>query len=371
MEWVFRYALPSLMIAKAFESEYAIIAPFDDPRTQQAISRQSNATRLLTGFINRRSKQIKPAALLVLANAPESAASDEALVSFRNLCAISTLLKHWACSANEGRIGEMLFSDHFDFYPYTVNENNRIVSITPDKNSFGSEDAPFVGMASPLLAVMPGPVFCDELIFRTLLQQWQHKFLSPHGTSKYTSILFRSLELAYQALSIPTKNQASIHDFGVSAACWVSAFEILVHFEHADANSKKVRDHLLKAEYPWGEEQLRQYRKPVFNKNNSQTESYSLIQEIYMALYKVRNDFMHGNEVLTQTLSLFGLDKPPINCITPTIYRIALWHYLRSHFHQEDRDITDFITWLRDYYDYENSLMKIFFSDTFPVESQS
>ena len=366
MEWVFRYVLPSLMITTAFESKYVIIAPFDDPRTQQAISRQSNATRLLTGFINRRSKQIKPAALLVLSNAPESAASVEALVAFRNLCAISTLLRHWAHSTNEWRPA-MLFSDHFDFYPYTVSENNRIICINPDISSYGSEDAPFIGMASPLLALMPGPVLCDDLLFRTLLRQWEKKFVSPCATSKYTSILFRSLELAYQALSIPIKNQASIHDFGVSVACWVSAFEILVHLKHAEANSRIVRQKLLTAEYPLSEKKLsRHYITKVGKKQNK--EKLPFIQKTYEDIYRVRNDFMHGNKVTAQTLFPFGTKKPAIIRLAPTIYRIALWHYLHPHFYKRDRYVTDFI-WLRDYEVYENSLMQVFSSNTVSAES--
>ncbi len=223
-------------------------------------------------------------------------------------------------------------------------------------------------MASPLLALMPGPVFCDELIFRTLLRQWNKKFLSQRGTNKYSSILFRSLELAYQALSIPIKNQTSIHDFGVSAACWVSAFEILVKTNNDEANSRTVREKLLKTEYPLCERKLSRHYITKVGKNEKKVK-LPFIQKTYEELYRVRNNFMHGNKVSTRTLFPFGTNKPSIIRLAPTIYRIALWHYMHPHFYQKDRDITDFIVWLRDYEVYESSLMQVFSSNTTPVES--
>ena len=220
-----------------------------------------------------------------------------------------------------------------------------------------SENAPFIGVSSPLLASFPGPIYCDSLFYKTLLRAWNKRFIYPGTNSKYTRILFRSLELAYQALSIPIKNQSSLHDFGVSVACWISAFEILVHLSHKEATKAIVLKELLPRDYPLLERKLTACRYQI--KVGNKRPHVSIVQKTYDALYRARCDFLHGNEVSLKALFPYGYAKPSLNNLAPIIYRIALWNYMKPLYYRRDLIVNNF-SWLRDYETYESSLLRIF-----------
>ena len=331
MDWEVAYVLPSLKIRKAYESSLIAIAPYDDERVQDICKQYPNANKLLNCFIDNCGSKIEPAVLIVNIKAPESVWANEALVSFRNIVALSVILKGWADIRPQGTPLSPLFSNTFDFYPIVLGKNGGLIYQTPALTSYYSEEATFVGMPNNYVPQNSYfiPVY-DTIIFNRLLKLWYQRFVSPGKNNFNSRKVFRSIETAYHALSVPVKNQTTLFDLGVNISLWVSSFEILAHPKNATVNQTAVID--LIGKYNWNERILktRRYRARL---SKTKIISVNLIQKLYKELYDTRNSFLHGNEVTSKNLFPFG-DKRygQIWTFAPIVYRTALFVFLNDLF---------------------------------------
>jgi hypothetical protein len=65
-------------------------------------------------------------------------------------------------------------------------------------------------------------------LFQALLSRWKRHYFGKRARWQDRA-LFRSLNMAFQAASLPAGVGANIFDLGRSVSLWVSAFEILSH----------------------------------------------------------------------------------------------------------------------------------------------
>jgi hypothetical protein len=171
--------------------------------------------------------------------------------------------------------------------------------------------------------------------------------------------------VAYQACSIPAKNNQSIYDHGVSACLWVSAFEILSH--PMIGNSNKFRVSELLGNYNWQNSiqiiKKSFYRLTNANKLDTNSEKINLIQRLYFELNNLRNDFLHGNKIKNNSIRPFKkIKNKSFIYYAPLIYKIALISFLEkldSIKGQEIHSIEDELLQRLYRSDYEDPIRKI------------
>lgn len=326
-EWELLYAMPNLNLNKPFESEFIAIVPFDDERLNKIISTEKIAEILLTNFKNEAGKQVKPSALIWKKDTPGSIRKNDAIVAFRNSLAISSLL-HGCCRAvNSENIFEPIFADYFDFYPVAPNKRgNGFIISTPATLAIWSKVDKFYGHTYPHISIYEQlKANPDEYLAEKILRQWKIRYISPGIDSWYTRLLFRSFEVAYQALMSPF-HHSTIHEYETNLSLWTSAFEILV--QKKGGKNVGYKDVLkLLGNYKWGMKKLDDRRFKIYKERN--LPRGNLVQKLYREIYDTRNAFFHGNPVTESCLYPFrNKARPSLFQLAPTIYWVALTVYL-------------------------------------------
>ncbi|CAA7600861.1 Hypothetical protein DEACI_1514 [Acididesulfobacillus acetoxydans] len=358
-DWKLGYVLANLKIKEPVESNSGAIAlvPFNDRRLTGIQTASNGAKKLLNGFHDMYGKPTCPSAIIYYESAPEGVKSIPAMVDFRNCVAMSYILPGWGQMdfAQISSPSNPLWSDFFDFYPALVDSRDAISSINPAQEIFGGKNAPFEGMSSPYVTQPPGEFIVDTNLLSLLISKWEQRYVSP-GTDKWDGRkLFRSLEMAYRVLSLPVKNEGSIHDFGSSIALWVSAFEILAHPEDGKVDKTVVFELLRKAP-SWYYEELLDKRFEVQTRKGKL--SATLVERLYDDLYNARNAFLHGNTIDVDVWRYKGKTiQIALENLAPVLYRTALMSYLGGPLPTSETD-DDII---RAYCDqiYEDFLMQV------------
>lgn len=322
MDWELMLIMPDLQLSSAVDVEYMAIAPYEDERVQSIIADSAEAKKLLTGFSDYKGDSVEPPALILRKDAPDSTKSLEAAVALRNTLALSTVLY-----STDGNFAPV-YSDSFDFYPVRPASSKGFFISNPALLSHIGPDTPFTGITNPAIPsstpLLPNSGL-DVFIYHPLLHFWQQRFVSPGKDSLFSRTLFRSLQVAYHASSSPVKNQSSIHDFGISAAHWINALEILAH-PHSDEGVNKWKVIRLVGSYRWQNWKLNANWYKIGDSKGT------IIQRVCHRLYSARNDFIHGNKVNAVDLrSLpYRPQAPSLPRLAPVIYRTALFQYLMN-----------------------------------------
>ena len=232
-DWEFGYILPNLSITKPIGNEDILLTSSNDPKFIPLIEKYPNLRYLVEGFTDLRKNKIIPSVLITNCQFKPKHPF-EALIDFRNIITISSIIKGFIhlLSRPDGQImpSYTLYSDYFEICPTLPSIHDEyIVSFSPDSRGldFASK---FSGQTSPnIVSQISEPKF-DLLVFKFLLARWidYHK-LNKHHWKNLS--LFRSLQIAYQACSMPTRNFQTIYDLGTNLALWGSSFEILAHPE--------------------------------------------------------------------------------------------------------------------------------------------
>jgi len=222
--WKIAFVLPNLKIGNSIETNYLALVDYDDERIIEIKKEQQNSSKLLNGFIDDFKKHINPSVLIYKEGFPENAVSIDSIVTFRNIVAISTILLNWSKDYSQASPMGPLFSNNFDFYPIKLTNDGNLITSNPVLESFYSKNAPFI--ATPSREVPRVDIgLSDPTLFEPLIQLWKNKYESGQDENFITRIIFRSLEMAFYALSIPTKNESSFNDFGLIISLWISAID--------------------------------------------------------------------------------------------------------------------------------------------------
>ena len=333
--WRWAYILHNLTCKESLESDYLAIVPHSNNRVQQLVEICPLARCLIENFTDQMGRQRHPSVLVVRddADAPETVRRVDAVVSFRNLIAISSVIFGWQQSIGGPNVWGTLYSDYFDFYPTMITADGKALrTISPALNDLGYPKD-FHGQTSPGLpptsVASLGTVEPDEALVHLLMEAWNDLYIGPKRFDHKATALFRSLQVAYLAAAMPMSNERSIHDYGTTIALWVSAFEILAHPVASGgtgkANFEKVKELLEKQ--VWSKLELRDRKYTVTYAGNK--HDVNLVVNLYWELYQARNDFLHGNPVSRERLFPFTNDKrPPLPHLAPLVYKTALLGFL-------------------------------------------
>jgi hypothetical protein len=335
--WEFRFLLHNLELKEAFDSEFMAIVPNNDARLSKIIADVPAVASLIQNFTDQFGKQRYPCALLNRKDAPGSIKSLDAIVSFRNIFALSCLLYACPRTIKSRNVFFPLWLDFFDFYPISLTRDPNFLHILSPAINGTNQPQKFRAQVSPGLPDSAHLRFTpDDRILSPLLHVWTREFTKAKTSGRKTRVLFRSLEIAYQAAGVPTRNRSTIYDFGSHIGLWVSAFEVLVHPRKGDAGLRTVV--ALLRDFEWHSPRLRRrsflivksWKKRNPNRWKKAKMRVNLVQNLYGELYEARNDFLHGNAVTASRLFPFrNKRRPSLTQVAPLVYKVALSCFLK------------------------------------------
>lgn len=362
-QWELVFAFPNLVLPTAgaaqapwlgditLGSDQVAIVANDDPRSADVVWPAATA-KLLRGFVDPWGKKVPVAALLVRADAPTSLRHNlDALIAFRNAAAITCVLRARA-AANAGVMPAM-WSDVFDVCQTVIGQQGRLITQTPALTALHSAHSPFRGMPNAIVPVANGRLAADRYLSWAFGRIWTRRFVTKRTDDRYSRALFRSLEVAYWALAVPTKHTGSVIDYGTQIALWVSAFEVLVR-PRRRANLAAVLDLLANYDWPDGPLKAMRYKIKI---NATTTLRANAAQKAYARIYRARNRFLHGEPFNSRTMvprharggSAPGDATVNLPTIAPLLYRSALVAYL-SERHRLPTNLTD-LRWIDQAFD--------------------
>jgi hypothetical protein len=321
------FVLPNLRLKKPIESKFLGLFPSTDDRVIKIAKRDPAVFALINGFSDQSGDRCNVSVLVIHDDAPASVRNVNALVSFRNIFAISCILRGWQFTVGGLNAYGTLYSDYFDFYPFspTIDGQNLLLmghalSSFNTPNNFSGQICPDISTIDDFLRPEP-----HEIIFTFLTKAWISYFEKGRKTWRLNK-LFRSLAVVYHACSVPRKNSLLFYDIGINIALWVSAFEILVHPKNGISNTEAVWNLLSKAQLQ--DRVLKRQRKVKFR---GKTINKGAVEFLYWRLYEARNDFLHGNPV-TPKDALYKNSRHQgkvtlLNHLAPLLFQVALLCY--------------------------------------------
>jgi hypothetical protein len=330
--WEFIFLLHNLDLKEAFESDFMAIVPNNDARMSKISADVPAVASLVHNFTDQRGNHRPPCALIIRKDPPSRIRSFEAILSFRNIFALSCLLYAWPRTIGRPNVFFPLWSDFFDFYPISLSRDPHFLHNFLPATDGACPPQNFSGQVAPNLPNPSHLRFQPEDKIRSLLMSaWEKEFAGTDSLEWKTRVLFRSLDMAYQATSVPSNSRPSIYEFWSRIALWVSAFEVLVHpgGEKGRADIGKVTNLLRQAS--WRNRRLKQLEhQPNIRRKPTDV---NLVQKLYEQLYEARNNFLHGNPVTHGCLFCFRNEqRPSLIEIAPLIYKVALnCHLGHSH----------------------------------------
>lgn len=348
--WTLLFVLPNLALRGPEEGkvpdltldlDQLAIVSSDDGRVR-ALSEQAPAARTLLGaFRDELSNPIRPAVLIGREDWLTTNGGDpEPIIAYRNAVAITNVLLTRARGVRGSHMGSSC-ADTFDFHPAQLTKGgDQIFVHTLPLTHFGVPPKKFsVSTDAGLSRLPPSPIPDDRLTFM-LSRAWRLRYIHKRDI-QFTRALFRSLEIAYHAVSLHFKNYGSLHEAGLTAALWVSAIEILAAPHKAKHNVGIADVRSLLARYHWSDQHLANRRYRVVTRREKgkvkQRESVNLVQKCYHYLYEARSKFLHGDRVSARLLLPFGpRPAPPILDLASTVYRTALVAYLDKRWPRDE-----------------------------------
>ena len=223
--------------------------------------------------------------------------------------------------------------------------------------SLGSVCAAEIGSHNPPeLKGINNLKYYDKELLKFLFEKWDEKYIERKSEDWELRCLFRSLEMAYNACSIPFENQGTPFDYGTKLSLWVSAFEILVHPENNNVDLEKVLKLIGKAKLDVKELDDKIY---IRKGRNGEEININLLQELYCQIYNTRNSFLHGNKVNAKDLFPFkNKNGYPLNNFAPLLYSVTLRLFMDKFYDKINIFNDEDICRLGNYMNLYNSLLK-------------
>lgn len=325
IEWIAGAVLPNISTQKPLEGGAVALVPHDDPRVLDFCNTSPNFKDFLSRFTDAFGVTLYPVVLMVQKAYLSQLGNVNALASFRDIVAASTVPYGRAMASNFPNGGQRIsYSNSFWLYPWMVGtDNEHLVLNTPAMNAFHMVEE-FHGQSSP---EMPEKSLkdVDEPLFEALLVRWKRFYLGkrPHWRDR---ALFRSLNMVVNAAALPAGIDTTLYDLGRIAALWVSSFEILAHPpKKGKSGLHTVYPMLEKVAYFNPKHSKKRYAAYV--NRNKPWPRRTLTCWLYGKLYKARCDFLHGNPVSPKTLNPASL-KDSMFWFAPDLYRLALTGFL-------------------------------------------
>lgn len=340
-QWHLIGVLPNVDIVQPIEGRrLALVAP-NDQRVVDLQRRYQAAETFLNRFEDAHGVKHRPTVLL--GNRKNKGYTSQEIAGFRDLVALSVIPYNRALQMVPPRGSRILFSDSFSIYPWSLDEKYEyLISSTLAQTALHLVEE-FTGQLSPELPHMridgSGP---DTPLLEQLLQNWDRRFLDSKPTWKSTA-LFRSLNMANQAARMPGMSDATLYDVGRAIVLWVSAFEILVHPGKGRSSLKCVIKALEENKWVLPKSAHRRYKVPPME------DRVTHASWLYYNLYRVRNDFVHGNPISLRTLRLKKSGVSLYLYASP-LYRVLLTSCLELYWKEDSPNLSEDEGKLRAYY---------------------
>lgn len=325
--WEPIWALPNLELDRAIDGgEFALVPPAD-VRVKRICEENENFRIYVNRFQDAHGQPIQPALILRRQDVPNRLKTVDAVGSFRDLIAASTVPLARSLDLIFDNSGDRVrHSSAFWVYPWMLGKDNRfMIASTPATLSVHTIDE-FRGQSSPEISrVILRRETVDEPLLEELCRQWKIRYGSPNP--KWPEIaLFRSLQMAYHACLIPAGADAVFHDYGRVIALWAAAFEILAHPGHGGkANVRKVFQ--LLESVPWIDKACGHKRLVVGVDSNGVPVRKNIACWLYGHINRCRNDFLHGNPVGPRNLQV-PVSGRLLTAVAASLYRLALTSFL-------------------------------------------
>jgi len=333
-EWEPVVVLPNLDMRGTIECEYAsIVAPSDD-RVWKLREAHPQLTTFLSKFFNQYHEQVWPSLLLLRTDAPGSYRTAEAVCAFRDILALSVVPYARTSRLRFGRPNGLAFTNTFQFYPWMLTRTYQGIELqSPSHRDVNLVDG-FEGHSfpeQPQASIMERDI--DFPLAKRLLDRWGVRFSQERAEWKDRA-LFRSLNMANEAGSVPANTAMTFYDVGRSLALWVSAYEILAHpGGNGWSGFSTVTAELEKAK--WRSSRLSEKAYTIDGKSPQQVQ---LAAWVCRKVYDLRDDFLHGNDVDGRGLFLNG--NAMID-YAACLYRLELTGLLDLHFSRDVPDTQD------------------------------
>ena len=328
--WVPVWAMPNLSVDAPIETTFVSLVPADDDRVVAACGREAGLSLFLAAFKDEFGKVIRPSLLMYREDAPERVRTSTAIASFRDAVSMSVIpLAHARTMVGRQAQG-IQYSDAFDAYPWTLRSpsDTSIVALTAAVTALHKVDKLQAQSAPALGERRLQRRDVDEVLLEALLTKWGELYAGVEAAEHVR--LFRALDMARAASRMPGGSDRTIFDEGRSVALWISAFEILVR-DDTEANLRKVLELVRRVEWKHGRLDL--YDRPVGRRG---TMHSNLAGAVYERLYRIRNDFLHGNPVTPDSLVMAcGIDA--FRFAAP-LFRFALMGHMGMRFDERTPD---------------------------------
>lgn len=319
-DWNLVFGLPNLAPPERSLGTSTLVVPAEnDGRLLALIEREPNVGRFLSAFVDEYGSASGTAALLSRSERPRL----EAVYAFRDSLAFSVIAGAMAIHINfpPGIVG-LLFSNYFRFHPTTLGRGDDAVVVTQTQALRGLEALDdFKGRVDPALPV--GTLShsrVDHEIYLRLLRLWN--IVCGQGTAKHSArsrAVFRALNVAFEAASLPHNHLALDRDLGVRLALWISAFEILVWPINRKAGFEHVTARL--EAHDWQHKGLRAARYKLVR--NKKMRRVPLPIRIYELMYRARNTYLHGEQIRERHLYPFASGESLL-AFAPLLFRVVL-----------------------------------------------
>jgi hypothetical protein len=334
-EWLPVFALPNLALDEAIETTVAALVPSHDTRVKGLREKHSSFDQFLRRFSDSFGVRFEPALILLKADAPKMFFDIGALSSFRNLIALSAIMKNRALEIRHPHRHGAVFGEVFAFYPWMLDKHfEHLIGQTPallgihQVCKLKAQSSPALSRPKVTVSSLDAPLLDD------LLQRWERRYRAEQPDWLDEKI-FRSLNMAYHASLMPALSDTTFLDAGRLIALWVSALEILVRPEDREVRREHVLNLLDKAH--WERSVLHERSYTVGRKNPVERTLAACLCD---RLYECRNDFLHGNPVDRNSIRLPNTKRSIFQYAAP-LYRIALAETLKLRINKPDPSLAD------------------------------
>ena len=308
----------------AIDVGYAAFVSVEDPRIQEINATVPKHRALIERLCEPFGDKRCPTILLLSPSAPPGFRTIEAMASIRNILSVAVIPLARSRHRSGQYLGPLPYSDLFEFYPWAINrEFDGVFMITPGTS--GLDDAE--GLDKLNIQTAPevgGPCVVDRRdidipMFEALTVHWARVCRSRQKRAHSNDKVLRSLNMVYHASKLPALQDTGVFDYGRLVALWVSAFEILAHPGTGNVSRWAVYALLEGAEWRNPKNRGRHF----LLKDRKGYSRRARPCKVYERLYRMRNDFIHGNPV-NRMSRLFRADGIILHKAAAPLYRMAL-----------------------------------------------
>jgi hypothetical protein len=315
-----------------------LVAVGPDDRRYAEVSANPHVKQFLSAFVTPFGEALSPS-LIIRRLASKPKADD--IASFRDVIALPRVIEarvsHWRSTraATSERSGAV-WSDYFDLYPAMVTSDGMISIRTGAMSDLRFQESAhkFRGQVAPALfdaRGMRSPT--DKTLEDALLEAWRSQpTKGDKARARFRRRLFRSTAFAVHALRVSSV-VAGRSETATWLSLFVAAFETLVHPDSRKVVYTDVTEAIKAIRWKSSDLRSKNARVRYIGKGGKVVYGRSTRPvQIYQRLYRLRNQWLHGDELRTDRLERRCHAKwGSLEIQIPVLYRHLVLSQLLSH----------------------------------------